>query len=106
MNNHVFSLQVAQVQHMLQGWLDDIKSLHNHNKWMVFFNVPKLMHLYRLLTSKFPQADEFCQEVGFVLARTADPMELKQRIEVCKKLKIGLCWKKWVGGGKGKVGGG
>lgn len=56
-------------------WKEQIENAYNSNKWLLFFQVPKLRVLYDTLTAKKPSVSTIIQEIGFLFQRNAHTNE-------------------------------
>ena len=62
----------------LNMWNKKVEQLHKDYKWLLFFRVPKLMHL----SKHFEESDSECdvdrilQEIGFLLPRNYEKQVL------------------------------
>ena len=60
-----------------------VENIHNSNKWLLFFRVPKLIVLYEALTAEVPSLYAIIQEIGFLFQRNAHKNEdFKCAVEV------------------------
>ena len=57
-------------------WMEAVESVHNSNKWLLFFRVPKLIVLYEALTAKNPSIPAIIQEIGFLFQRNVHTSEV------------------------------
>ena len=70
---------------MLTNWIKEVEQLHNSNKWLLFFRIPKLIALYQILKSKRCDVSKtrIHQEVGFLFQRDVTTrQELDKALEV------------------------
>ena len=77
-NDPYLYMQVSATDSILENWKDKVgnwmekvKSLHDSNKWLLFFRVPKLIMLYEALTTEKPSVVTIIQEIGFLFQRNA-----------------------------------
>ena len=49
--------------------------LHHDYKWLLFFNIPKLMNVHSLLKNPDPCATKIFHEVSFLFKKDADTRE-------------------------------
>ena len=56
-------------------WMEKVENIHNSNKWLLFFRVPKLIVLYEALTAENPSVSAIIQEIGFLFQRNAHTSE-------------------------------
>ena len=76
-------MQVSEAVTVLETWREEVASLHRCNKWLLFFRVPKLMVLYKVLTADNPSVSSIIQEVGFLFKRDAHTSaNFKDAVEV------------------------
>ena len=65
-------------------WMHEVEKLYIHNKWLLFFRVPKLKVLYKTLTADKPSITTIIQEIGFLFQRNAHTSEgFQSAIKVC-----------------------
>ena len=78
---------------MLTNWIKEVEQLHNSNKWLLFFRIPKLIALYEILKSKRCDVSKtrIHQEVGFLFQRDATTrQELDKALEVSCSSSLGF----------------
>ena len=77
-------MQVTEVEMQLNMWNKKVEQLHKDYKWLLFFRIPKLMHL----SKHFEESDSECnvgcilQEIGFLLQRYCEKQVLFRDIKV------------------------
>lgn len=61
--------QVSEAQSVLTDWLTEVEQLHNSNKWLLFFRIPKLIMLHEALMSERCDVARIHQEIGLLFHR-------------------------------------
>ena len=78
-----FIQQVLVAHDVLAKWISEVEQLHNSNKWLLFFRIPKLLMLYKVLTSESCNVTTIHQEIGFLFQRdVTSRQELNKALEV------------------------
>lgn len=75
--------QVLVAHDVLKMWITEVEQLHNSNKWLLFFRIPKLTVLYKVLTSESCDITRIHQEIGFLFQR-----DVNSRQELNKALQV------------------
>ena len=74
-------LQVQQISVLLADWEEQMTQLHIQYEQLLFFSIPKLLHLYELMMSK--EIDDVAKEVGFLFQNKPDVQQkLRETVEV------------------------
>ena len=74
-NDPYLCMQVEYWEGEEEKWMGKVENLHNSNKWLLFFRVPKLIVLYEALTAESPSVPAIIQEIGFLFQRKAHTNE-------------------------------
>lgn len=75
--------QVLIARDVLKKWITEVEQLHNSNKWLLFFRIPKLLLLYKVLTYESCDVTRIHQEIGFLFQRdVTSRQELNRALEV------------------------
>ena len=81
-------LQVADTEQVLTSWAKRVAELRSLNDWLLFFSVPKLLLLHRLLiegdragslAERARRLAEVVREVSFLCENSADTREQLMR---------------------------
>lgn len=51
---------------MLDEWMQQVDELRNQYHWLLFFSVPKMLHLYHLLQEKRPNVEAIVHDISFL----------------------------------------
>lgn len=78
-----FYTQVLDARDVLKTWISEVEQLHNSNKWLLFFRIPKLLLLYKVLTYESCDVTRIHQEIGFLFQR-----DVTSRQELNKALQV------------------
>ena len=60
------SVQVYATAKKLSEWEKQVAQLRTQYEQLLYFTIPKLLHLYHMITSQEPDIDGIVQEVGFL----------------------------------------
>ena len=74
---------------MLAEWIQHVDELRNQYHWLLFFSVPKMLHLYHLLQEKNPNVEAIVREISFLCRN--DPAARKNAQVV---VKVSSGWNK------------
>ena len=77
-------LQVNEMSKSLTMWEEQMAELRSEYEQLLYFSVPKLLHLYQNLTVPEPSLESIVHDVGFLFENTPSVQaRLKQAIQVC-----------------------
>ena len=85
LNHHPSHLpwQVYEAVKVLSVWEQDVAQLRSQYEQLLFFTIPKLLHLYHMITALEPDLESIVQEVRFLFQNTPPVRKkLKETIEV------------------------
>lgn len=79
---------VQDTQQLVTTWTHDVSNLRNQYPWLLYFSVPKLLHLYSLIMSTQLEGDDkidrLLHEISFLaVTHRAETSKLRQGIQVC-----------------------
>lgn len=67
---HLLSpLKVHDKRLVLKKWIESVATLRSEYNWLLFFSVPKLLHLYHLLKTKDPNLEAIVHEISFLFSK-------------------------------------
>ena len=72
---------------MLTTWIQHTTRLRNQYKWLLFFNVPKLLLLCHLLQEENPNLEAIVHEISFLCSNTQEAWE-----SALKMVKVSGQW--------------
>lgn len=76
-------LQVNEACRTLVGWEEQMAELRSEYEQLLYFSVPKLLHLYQNLIAPEPSPESIMHDVGFLFENTPSVQaQLKQTIQV------------------------
>lgn len=88
-------LQVYEAAQMLSKWREEVSQLRIQYEQLLFFSIPKLLHLFRMITAEKPEINAIVQEVGFLFQNKPLVLKkLKETVQVCGGLR-GECEGHW-----------
>ena len=73
---------------MLTTWLQCVDELRNHYDWLLFFSMPKLLLLYRLLRADGPNMEAIVQEINFLYSNPQASWE-----STCEIVEVSKRWR-------------
>ena len=80
---------------MLSKWREEVSQLRIQYEQLLFFSIPKLLHLFRMITAEKPEINAIVQEVGFLFQNKPLVLKkLKETVQVCEGLR-GECEGHW-----------
>lgn len=69
---------------MLSKWREEVSQLRIQYEQLLFFSIPKLLHLFRMITAEKPEINAIVQEVGFLFQNKPLVLKkLKETVQVC-----------------------
>ena len=84
-------LQVNEVSKSVVAWEEQMAELRSEYEQLLYFSVPKLLHLYQNLTVSDPSLESIMHDVGFLFENTPSVQaQLKQTIQVILLLRCTL----------------
>lgn len=77
--------KVQEMQLLLATWSQEVARLRTRYGWLLYFSVPKMLHLHRLIsTSGLHDVDMIVHEVSFLAtSQPAEREELSMGVQVC-----------------------
>ena len=84
--------RVDELQSSLQSWAEEVAALRNQYKWLLFFNVPKLLRLYKTLKCLWNEDEEekivnqISCEVAFLCTNSKE-----MRTKIVADIKVICC---------------
>ena len=76
-------LQVNEVSKSVVAWEEQMAELRSEYEQLLYFSVPKLLHLYQNLTVSEPSLESIMHDVGFLFENTPSVQaQLKLAIQV------------------------
>lgn len=79
---------------MLSKWREEVSLLRIQYEQLLFFSIPKLLHLFRMITAEKPDINAIVQEVGFLFQNK--PLVLKKLKETVQVgWQEGKCMGTW-----------
>ena len=82
-NYVILYLQVNEMSRSLVAWEEQMAELRSEYEQLLYFSVPKLLHLYQNLTVPEPSPDSIMHDVGFLFENTPSVQaQLKETIQV------------------------
>lgn len=76
--------QVLEANKILSKWEQEVAQLRNEYEQLLYFSIPKLLHLYELITAQDPSATKIVQEVSFMFQNEVSMRHrLKDVVKVC-----------------------
>ena len=77
-------MQVTEVEMELNMWNKKVEQLHKEYKWLLFFRIPKLIHLSKHFEGSDSEynVDRILQEIGFLLQRNCEKQVLFRDVKV------------------------
>ena len=89
---NVLSTQVFEVADVLSQWEKDVAKLRVEYEQLLFFSIPKLLHLYQLITASEPSVTKIVQEVSFLFQNKPKVRrKLKEIVKVCSIYFSKIC---------------
>ena len=81
--------QVDNIEDTLLQWTEKVCILHRNYCWLLFFSVPKLLHLHSLLDYINLDLDAIVRELSFLFENSVTICEkLKPDVQVCLLFQI------------------
>ena len=90
--------QVHEVEIMLTTWSQSVDELRSQYDWLLFFSMPKLLLLYRLLHADGPNMGAIVQEISFLYSNAQASWE-----STCEIVEVSKRWR-WEKRGRGRLG--
>lgn len=85
-NNVLLCLQVNEVSKSMIAWEEQMAELRSEYEQLLYFSVPKLLHLYQNLTVPEPSPESIIHDVGFLFENTPSVQaQLKKTIQVIRQ---------------------
>ncbi len=88
----LFLVQVYDASLKLTEWKEMVNHLRSEYEQLLFFSIPKLLHLYQNLVGGKPNVGRIVNDVG-ILFKNSDDVQRKLRHTV--KVSEGLKWCTW-----------
>ncbi len=89
--------RVTKTEDNLESWKKRVAELRIQYKWLLFFSIPKILRLYKLVSvcdDRDKQLDEIVAEISFLCQNDkATRQSLKQRLKVGGKCAVCICTK-------------
>ena len=87
MSNENANILMQQAEEALDAWIHKAAELRSQYPWLLYFSVPRMLRLYRLIVpTTSDEAIEFriVHEVSFLnISHPAASEEMKQWVQVC-----------------------
>ena len=80
--------KVASLQKTLIEWRDQVDSLRQKYTWLLFFSVPKALHLYSLLDDLEFDLDSIVREISFLFENSSSVREKLKRVVKVTELGV------------------
>ena len=79
---------VQDTQKLVTTWTHEVSNLRNEYTWLIYFSMPKMLHLYGFIMSVRLEGDDkidrLLHEISFLaVTHTAETSKLRQGIQVC-----------------------
>ena len=86
----VSMVQVRTIEQTMKEWSQNVDKLFLEHKWLLIFNIPKLLKLSKLLRSAFQpdsDAEEIMEEIGFLFC---NDVQAREKVTVAIKVTINV----------------
>jgi hypothetical protein len=84
----VLCLQVNEISKSVVAWEEQMAELRSEYEQLLYFSVPKMLHLYQNLTVSEPSPESIIHDVGFLFENTPSVQaQLKLAIQVILLLR-------------------
>ncbi len=83
--------RVRETEFMLDKWKKSITELRSQYNWLLFFSIPKILNLYKLVSvweGQNEQLDEIVAEISFLCQNDE---VTRQNLKKCMKVGVHVC---------------
>ena len=74
------SLQVSETEMMLTKWMQSVSELRDQYNWLLFFSMPKLLHLSHLLQEETLNMELIVHEISFLCCNEQATLKSVQKM--------------------------
>lgn len=76
-------IRVFEVQNAVEEWEQEVSELRSQYAWLLYFSIPKMLLLFKLLKSRSQSIDAIVHEVSFIVYnQKVETTELRQGVLV------------------------